>query len=110
MAKESAVAKHLHDKAEKEKNHKSKHDVERLHHIMAALTAMRDYPQSAPIASDLGKEIRALSLKQAEADAKETEEENKALSEARAADANSSTKEETHSSPPRAPTIADTRR
>jgi hypothetical protein len=90
---ESAVTKHFKERAEKAKNHKTKHDVERLHHLMAALTFMRDYPQSAPIAADLGKEVQALSIKQAEEDAKAGQEDQKELAEARAADAKGSAEE-----------------
>ena len=109
--KQSAVAKHYHDKAEKEKGYKSRHDVERIHHITAALFYMRDYPQNATLAADLGKEIRAMTMKQAEQDAKDAEEEQKSLAEAQAADAKAV--ESQSSPPPRAPSapnLSDTRR
>jgi hypothetical protein len=109
--RQSAVMKHFHDKAEKEKNYKSKHDVDRIHHIAAALFYMRDYPQNATLAADLGKEIKAMTMKQAEQDAKDAEEEQKSLAEAQAADAKAV--ESQSSPPPRAPSapnLSDTRR
>src|SRR6516162_6117795 len=91
--RQSAVAKHYHDKAEKEKGYKSKHDVERIHQIAAALFYMRDYPQNATLASDLGKEIRAMTMKQAEQDAKDAAEEAKALATAVEQDTKASAEE-----------------
>jgi len=82
-----AVDKFMHDRTEKLKSHKTKHDVERLHHMVAALFYMRDYPQNSTLASDLGKEIAGISAKQAEQDAKEAAEEQRAYADAQASDA-----------------------
>jgi hypothetical protein len=97
---DSAVSKFMKDRHEKAKNYKTKHDVERLHHIVAALFYMRDYPQNATLAADLGKEVAGMTAKQAEQDGKDAEEEKKALAEAVATD-NKASAEEADESPHR---------
>jgi hypothetical protein len=92
------LANELHEKA---KNYKTTHDVERIHHIVAALSLMRDYPQHAAVANSLGKEMTALNAKQAEQDAKDADELQKKTAEAMAADT-PHVAEETEASPQRA--------
>jgi len=85
--KESAVAKLLKKQAEEAKDYKCEYDVERIQRLVLSAHYMRDYPATTALASSLTRELTAMSLKQAEADAKEKEEWAKELAEARAADA-----------------------
>src|SRR6516164_4896164 len=85
--KESAVAKLLKKQAEEAKDYKCEYDVERIQRLILSAHYMRDYPATTALASSLTRELTAMSLKQAEADAKEKEEWAKELAEARAADA-----------------------
>lgn len=106
MAKESAVAKVREKRAKEAKEYKSSHDVERVHHLIAAASLIRDWPAAASLAASLSRELVALNMKQADLDAKEKEEHDKELNEAWAADTKATTEEnkseETESSPPRA--------
>jgi hypothetical protein len=109
-----ALDKLLHDRAEKAKAYKTPHDVERIHHMAAALHYLRDHVAAMPITNSIGKELAAAALKQAEVDAKDIEEDRKALAEAYAADAKAAAEEAEPSNPPRrapsAPNLSDTRR
>jgi hypothetical protein len=81
-----AVEKFFRDKQEAEKNYRTSHDVKRLHHMLAMLTYMRDYPATSLIA-DLGKEIAAMNAAQAERNAEQAAAQAKAFAAAQAADA-----------------------
>jgi hypothetical protein len=81
-----AVEKFFRDKREAEKNYRTSHDVKRLHHIMAVLTHLRDYPAPSVIAS-LSKELTAMNVAQAARDAEHTAAQAKAFAAAQAADA-----------------------
>lgn len=96
--KESAQLKHYKAAQEKAKAYKTSHDVERVHHLIGAAHLMRDYPAASALQNSLVRELVALSLKQAELDAKEKEEDEKALAEAKAADAKP-VEEEEHANP-----------
>jgi hypothetical protein len=85
--RESAVAKLLKAKAEEDKHYKCEHDVERVQRLILSAHYMRDYPATSALASSLTRELTAMSLEQAEVDAKDKEEFAKRLAEAQAADA-----------------------
>lgn len=85
--KESAVAKWQRTQAEKARAFKVTHDVERVHHLIAAAHLMRDYPPTTSLASALNRELAALSLTQADLDAEEKAENEKTYIAAVAADA-----------------------
>ena len=81
-----AVEKFFHDKQEAEKNYRTSHDVKRLHHVLALLTYLRDYPAPSIIAS-LGKELTAMNAAQVERNAAAAAAQAKAFAAAQAADA-----------------------
>lgn len=85
--KQSAVAK-LREKLEKEKReYKCEHDVQRVHHLIAAVVNLKDYPAAGTLAAALGRELQAMSLKQADDDAEERKEAEKEMAAAEEADA-----------------------
>ena len=86
MTDESAVAKLIKEEEDKAKSYKTAHDVERVHHIIAAAHLMRDYTPVAALAASLTRELRGMALKQEELDTKERDEHLKKLAEAKAHD------------------------
>lgn len=98
--KQSAVAK-LREKLEKEKReYKCEHDVQRVHHLIAAVIGLKEYPPAGPLAAALGRELQALSLKQADLDTEERKEAEKELAAAEEADAKAAKAEAEHANPP----------
>jgi len=100
--KMTAVQKFYKDQDEKGKSYKTPHDVERVHHMAAALQFLRDHTAAAPLVGSIGRELAAMALKQGEQDAKDIVERQKALADAQAADAKTTAEEDESSSPPRA--------
>lgn len=99
--KQSAIAKLREKRAKEAMEYKSSHDVERVHHLIAAASLIRDWPAAAALAASLTKELTALNAKQVELDAKEKAEQEKEVAEAVAADAQPQpTQEGTEESPP----------
>jgi hypothetical protein len=81
-----AVEKFFRDKQEAEKNYRTSLDVKRLHHIMAVVTRMRDYPAASLIAG-LNKELTAMNAAQVLKNIEQAAAQAKAFAAAQAADA-----------------------
>lgn len=110
MAEKSAIAKLREKRAREAKEYKTTHDPQRVHHLIAAASLIRDWPAASALAASLSKELAALNLKQMELDEKEKEEQQKETAEAMAADAKAGNgKESPHveedESPLRAPSV-----
>jgi hypothetical protein len=60
------------------KDYRTSHDVQRAHHLIAALSILKDHTAAAPLAASFARELQAMALKQMDLDAEEKAAEAKA--------------------------------
>lgn len=93
MANQTAVAKLWEKRSKEAKEYKTTHDVERAHHLIGALTQLKDHTGAVAVAASFARELAAMNAKQADLDAKEKEQQEKENAEAIAADAKAATQD-----------------
>ena len=95
----SAVAQLREKHAKAAKEYKCDHDVERVHHLIAAAALMRDWPASSALAAAITRELAGLSAKQADLDAEEKEELDKEMAKAVESDRKANEEPKSHEAP-----------